>query len=96
MAFDWLDKFQQQAGKEPGYAEKTLNAYRLGMKAKGSIRGVVIERAADCCEAARNLPQKVYDPGSAPRLPLPGCPQGRECGCVYRPSMSYQASKEEL
>jgi hypothetical protein len=70
------------------------------MVAKGPIRGVVIEPMADCCEAARNLPRnQVYDPGSAPRLPLPACPQGRHCGCVYRPYMSYQANqgkKEDL
>jgi hypothetical protein len=95
MAFEWLDKFHHQTEKDPAYAEKTLAAYRLGMRAKGSIVGVSIERAPDCCEAARQLPEgKTYHPDQAPWLPLPGCPQGRCCGCVYRPVMSYQRAKE--
>lgn len=91
MAFDWLDRFQHRVEKDPDYAEKTLAAYALGMKAKGSIVGVVVEPAADCCEAARRLEAgRVYRPAEAPRLPLPACPQGRRCGCVYRPVMRYQ------
>jgi hypothetical protein len=94
MAFDWLKKFQQDIQKEPNYAEKTLAAYRLGMRAKGSIVGVMIEPAANCCEQARALDtEKVYHPDQAPALPLPGCPQERRCGCVYRPAMSYQRSQ---
>lgn len=90
MMFDWLDKFHHDTEKDSAYAEKSLAAYRLGMKAKGAIVGVVIEAAQDCCEAARHLPQnKTYHPDEAPRLPLPDCPRGRHCGCVYRPVMSY-------
>lgn len=96
MSFEWLNRFQQATGKEPGYSEKTLAAYRLGMRARGSIRGVVIVPATDCCEAAHNLPRHVYDPDSAPQLPLTGCPRGSDCGCVYRPFMSYQSGEEEL
>ena len=93
MAFEWLNTFQQKIEKEPGYAEKKLTAYRLGMRAKGSIAGVIIQTAPDCCEAARELPvDKVYHPDQAPLLPLPNCPQGRRCGCVYRPVMSYQSN----
>jgi len=95
MAFEWLNKFHHEMEKDPDYAEKTLAAYRLGMKAKGSIVGVVIQPSSNCCEAARQLPGgKVHDPVGAPRLPLPGCPQGRRCGCVYRPVMSYQRADE--
>ena len=91
MAFDWLDNFQHSVQKDPDYALKTLAAYRLGMKAKGSIVGVVIEPGSDCCDAARRQPVgKVYHPDQAPLLPLPECPKGRWCGCVYRPVMSYQ------
>ena len=91
MTFDWLHQFQHHLEKPENYAEKTLAAYRLGMKAKGPIVGVVVEPAANCCEAARALPTaKVYHPDDAPRLPLPNCPQGRCCGCVYRPVMTYQ------
>jgi len=94
MAFDWLDRFQHRQEKEPDYAQKTLAAYRLGMKAKGSIVGVVFQPALDCCDAARRLPPgKVYHPDQAPRLPLPSCPQGRHCQCLYRPVMSYQQAQ---
>jgi hypothetical protein len=96
MGFEWLDKFHHDLEKKPDYAEKTLAAYRLGMRAKGSIVGVTIEPTQNCCDAARQLPQgKIYHPDEAPRVPLPDCPQGRRCGCVYRPVMSYEKSKEK-
>ena len=95
MAFEWLEKFQGQTQKDPDYAEKTLAAYRLGMKAKGSIVGVVVHPAPDCCDAARQLSSgKVYHPTEAPRLPLPDCHKGNQCGCVYRPMMAYQQAGE--
>ena len=95
MASDWLDKFHHDTEKDPAYAEKSLAAYRLGMRAKGSIVGVVIQRTQDCCDAARQLPEgKTYHPDEAPRVPLPDCPQGRRCGCVYRPVMNYERTKE--
>ncbi len=91
MAFDWLVKFQQETEKPPDYADRVLSAYQLGMRAKGSIVGVTVECSPQCCEAARQLAAgKTYKPDEAPRLPLPGCSQGRHCGCVYRPVMSYQ------
>lgn len=90
MAFEWLNTFQQKTEKEPNYAEKKLAAYRLGIKAKGSIVGVIIQTSPDCCQAARELPvSKIYQPDQTPLLPLPNCPQGQRCGCVYRPAMSY-------
>ena len=72
-------------------AEKTLAAYRLGMKAKGSIRGVRIEVDPEGCPASRALdPAAEYLPDDAPHLPLPNCPKGGRCRCVYRPVMSYE------
>jgi hypothetical protein len=95
MTFDWLDRFHHDSEKDPDYAQKTLAAYRLGMRGKGSILGVVIESTPTCCDAARNLPcGKVYHPDDAPHLPLPNCRQGRHCGCVYRPMMTYQRQEE--
>jgi hypothetical protein len=94
MAFDWLTKFHQSSEKPPNYAEKTLAAYRLGMRGKGSIAGVVIEPAADCCQAAEELAGRVFHPDEAPRLPLPTCSRAGKCGCVYRPRMTYQQSSE--
>ncbi len=95
MAFDWLNRFQHRIEKEPGYAEKALAAYALGMKANGSIVGVVIEPAPDCCAQIRQLtPAQLYQPREAPLLPLAGCPLRQRCGCVYRPVMSYQRAGE--
>lgn len=91
MAFHWLNEFHQDMAKQPDYAEKTLAAYRLGMKAKGSIRGVRIEVDDDGCVASRLLdPSAEYLPDDAPRLPLPECTKGLHCRCVYRPVMSYE------
>jgi hypothetical protein len=91
MSFDWLSGFHHRMIKEQNYAEKTLTAYAFGMKAKGSIVGVGIKIAPDCCDAARRLPaDKIFMPQEAPHLPLPDCSQGLNCGCVYRPVMKYQ------
>jgi hypothetical protein len=95
MAFDWLTKFHHEIEKAPDYAQKSLAAYRLGMRGKGSIVGIRVEPSQSCCAAARELPEgKVYGAQEAPTLPLPGCPQGRHCGCVYRPVMTYQKTAE--
>jgi hypothetical protein len=94
MAFDWLKDFYREREKPENYADKTLAAYRLEVKAGGSIRGVSIQVAPDCCEAARRLPEgQIYQPDEAPRLPLPDCPLGRRCRCLYRPMMTYQPGK---
>ena len=91
MLFEWLANFHRSVEKPEDYAEKTLAAYRLGMRAGGSIVGVMVQTNADCCEAAKALPAgAVYHPDEAPRLPLAGCPLGRGCRCVYRPKMAYQ------
>ena len=61
------------------------------MKAKGSIRGGRAEADPDGCPASRALdPAAEYLPDDAPHLPLPNCPKGRLCRCVYRPVMSYE------
>jgi hypothetical protein len=91
MSFDWLTKFQGRMKKEPDYAEKALASYRLGMRAKGSIIGVVLQRGSNCCEQIKQLPDgEVYHPDTAPHLPLPQCSRACECDCVYRPVMTYQ------
>lgn len=95
MSFSWLKGFHQNQEKTPDYAEKTLAAYRLGMKAKGSIRGVRIVVDYDGCAASRQLdPDQEYHPDDAPRLPLPGCSKGAQCGCVYRPVMTYEPERD--
>jgi hypothetical protein len=95
VAFDWLNKFHKDMEKDPAYAEKTLAAYRLGMKARGSIVGVVVQPGQDCCQLARELPAgKIYHPDEAPRIPLAECPHGPRCTCVYRPVMTYNRDQE--
>jgi hypothetical protein len=90
MALEWLRTFQHAKKKEPGYAEKTLAAYALGMRARGAIVGVVIEPGANCCQAVRELKTGTMDPSEAPHLPLPACSLGTRCECVYRPVMAFQ------
>jgi hypothetical protein len=91
MPFEWLAKLHAAVAKTEGYAEKTLAPYRLGMRAGGSIVGVVVRTEADCCDSARALPDgAVYLPDEAPALPLADCPHRHRCRCTYRPKMAYQ------
>lgn len=91
MAFKWLNDFQQGMKKPSNYAEKTLAAYKLGMKAKGSIAGVRILTDPGGCQACSDLDQnQVYHPDEAPKLPLPDCDKPLDCRCVYRPVMRYE------
>lgn len=95
MAFGWLNDFHKEMEKPADYAERTLAAYRLGMKAGGSIAGVRVQVDETCCEAAKALPENtVYHPNEAPRLPLPDCSLGRHCRCVYRPVMTYEKNEK--
>lgn len=96
MSFNWLKQFHCETKKTDHYAEKTLKAYALGIKAGGSIRGVRIQVGEDCCQAARGLPpDAVYQPEDAPRLPLEACPLGQACRCVYRPVMAYEPAGKQ-
>lgn len=96
MPFNWINDFLRDTEKAPNYAEKTLAAYKLGMKAKGSIRGVRIDIDAEGCSACAALdPNAVYDPDEAPRLPLSDCDKGARCRCVYRPVMTYETGAGE-
>ncbi len=91
VAFEWLNRFQHQAEKKPNYADKALASYQLGLKAGGSLAGVLVEPGPGSCQAARELPLgKVYSPGEAPRLPLPRCSRVGRCDCVYHPAMAYE------
>lgn len=95
MSFDWLNSFQQKMEKTVDYAEKSLAAYKLGMKAKGSISGVKIYADPQGCTESKELdPDAIYHPDEAPRVPLPQCDRNRECRCVYRPVMTYQIKED--
>jgi len=96
MPFEWLTKFQGQMKKGPGYAERVLASYRLGIKAKGAIVGVIVLPGPNCCDQIKQLPTKeIYHPDNAPHLPLPNCSHGCDCDCVYRPVMTYQKMAKE-
>lgn len=97
MSFEWLNRFVQSSQKPANYAEKTLKAYQLGMKAKGSILGARIVPDPNGCEACQDLDaQAVYLPDEAPHVPLAACDRPERCGCVYRPVMSYQSDENSL
>jgi hypothetical protein len=97
MTFDWLTKFHGQLKKSRDYAEKTLASYRLGMRAKGSIIGVALRPGPNCCEQIKALAEgQIYHPDEAPHLPLPDCPRGSNCECVYRPVMTYQEREPQV
>lgn len=96
MPFEWLNSFHREMIKAPNYAEKTLAAYRLGMKSKGAIRGVRIQIDPDGCAACRNLDTtREYSPDDAPHLPLADCTKGLHCQCVYRPAMAYEPEEND-
>jgi len=95
VPFDWLKGFLHDMPKKPDYAEKTLAAYRLGIKAGGYIRGVRIVIDTDGCEACRALDTSIeYSPDDAPHLPLIDCTKGLHCRCVYRPAMTFEPESE--
>ena len=97
MSFEWLNQFHSNMEKPANYAQKTLAAYKLGMKAKGSIVGVRIVVHPDCSPAcqAQLDPERIFHPDEAPHLPLPTCERGQGCLCVYRPVMSYEVQAGE-
>ena len=91
MAFDWLNKFHKEMDQADDYAEKTLAAYKLGMRSKGSIAGVRVELVPGACEICRQVDETaVFHPDNAPRLPLENCQNDKKCRCVYRPVMTYE------
>lgn len=91
MAFEWLDKFHKEMEKPDNYAEKTLAAYKLGMRSKGSIVGVRIELLPKACAVCGAVDEStLYHPDDAPRIPLANCENNGRCRCVYRPVMTYE------
>ena len=94
MPFDWLDKFQKATEKPDDYAEKTLAAYKLGMKAKGSIAGVRIATPPNACATCLET-DGLFHPDDAPRLPHQNCTCTSGCQCVYRPVMTYELNENE-
>lgn len=92
----WIHQFARRKPKPPNYAEKTLTAYRLGMKAKGSIVGVRILVSEASCPTCRALADQVYTPDTAPHLPHADCTHPDGCRCAYTPVMRSHERLEEL
>jgi hypothetical protein len=95
-AQSWIHQFARRKPKPPDYAEKTLAAYRLGMKARGSIAGVQVLTSDDSCPHCRALAGHVYTPDNAPRLPYAGCTHPEGCRCAYAPVMQTHERLTEL
>jgi hypothetical protein len=86
---EWMQNHIRQP-KEADYAQRVLDRYRLGMRARGAIRGVRVVTGADSCPTCQALANQVYHPDAAPRLPAPGCSHPRGCRCSYAPVMTYE------
>jgi hypothetical protein len=83
----WIHQFARHKPKPANYAEKTLTAYRLGMKAKGAIIGVRVLVSEASCPTCRAMADQVYTPDTAPHLPHAGCTHPEGCRCAYTPVM---------
>ena len=92
----WIQQFARQKPKPANYAEKTLAAYRLGMKAKGPIVGVRVLVSESSCPACRAMADQLYTPDTAPLLPHPGCTHPQGCCCAYAPVMRSHERLEAL
>ena len=92
----WIHQFARRKPKPANYAEKTLTAYRLGMKAKGAIVGVRVLVSESSCPTCRAMAEQVYTPDTAPHLPHPGCTHPDGCRCAYTPVMRSHARRDEL
>lgn len=92
----WIHQHARLKRKPANYAEKTLAAYRLGMRAKGAIVGVRVLAADDSCPTCRALAEQVYTPDNAPTLPHAGCSHPEGCRCAYGPVMRSHEALEEL
>ncbi len=76
--------------KDAGYAQRVLDRYRLGMRARGAIRGVRVIPGADSCAVGQSCAGRAYLPDEAPLIPLAGCTLPGGCRCSYAPVMTYQ------
>jgi hypothetical protein len=86
-AQSWIQQHARSKRKPADYAEKTLAAYRLGLRAKGAIVGVRVLAAPDSCPECRALGDQIFSPDDAPRLPHAACTHPQGCRCAYTPVM---------
>ena len=88
----WMRQFARSKPKAPDYAEKTLAAYRIGIKAGGAIQGIRILVGEDSCPVCRVHADRTYTPDDAPILPLAECTYPEGCRCAY--TLAMKASGE--
>ncbi|MBI3946337.1 MAG: hypothetical protein HY321_10495 [Armatimonadetes bacterium] len=85
----WLEEHFLRS-RNADSARRALDAYRLGIKAGGALRGVQVMTAPDACPACRALAGAVYPIDEAPAVPVPECTHPAGCRCAYRPAMTYE------
>lgn len=95
MQWQWLQDHVRRP-KDPHYAERVLDRYRLGMKAHGAIRGVRIITGSDSCPICRQYAGTVFLPDDAPIIPIAGCTQAGGCRCAYTAVMDYDALANQV
>jgi hypothetical protein len=83
----WISQFARTKPKAPDYAEKSLAAYKLGIKAGGAIEGIRILVGEDSCAFCNAHAGQTYSPEQAPNLPLEDCRHPKGCRCAYTLAM---------
>src|SRR5258708_18427461 len=89
ITMNWMRQHTRGA-KPPGYAKSVLSRYRLGIKAGGAIAGVRMVPAPDSCPVCMALGGTIYDPDSAPEIPVTNCAHLIGCRCAYAAVMAYE------
>jgi hypothetical protein len=89
MAYDLTGVDADDRPKGSRYAETLLARYRLGMRAGGAIGGVRVVSASDSCRVCSALVGRVYDPDTAPLIPVGDCAAPGGCRCAYGAVMAY-------
>jgi MoaA/NifB/PqqE/SkfB family radical SAM enzyme len=85
----WLRKHTSYP-KRSDYAQRVINRYRLGMRARGAIRGIKIITAPDSCPICQSLAGTVYQPDTTPVIPIEQCSSPQGCRCNYSPLMTFE------
>ncbi len=86
---NWLRE-HVRGPKDADYARRVLERYRLGMRARGAIKGVRVVTGTDSCPSCQALADTVYHPDDAPILPFSECTHPEGCRCAYSPVMTYE------
>ena len=91
----WISQFARARPRAPDYAQKRLAAYRMGMRAGGSIEEIRVLVGEDSCAVCRVHADRVFTPDDAPILPLADCTHPAGCRCIYTLAMKLSPSRGE-